>query len=303
MRMLSLSAAACAALALAACSVEPITFTLAGPPAEEDCAAPGDEDGDGAADCDDIDCAALPMCAPAAACRDGTVDSGEQCDDGNEVDGDGCDRNCTTTGCGNGVRTTGEWCDDGNTAETDGCRNDCKFSWAGRHAPVADATITTTAFGNDANTNLGARPDLRVYGSSFGTTSRVLMAFDLASIPPGAPIRSATLNIRMVSGVGSDFAVEVREVGGMPWAEFTVTWNLQPPFGQPRALLPHQGLTTWRFDITPMVLQWIAIPSSNRGLMLRVVPEVPTSESRSVVFWSREGMEPPYLEIELPLAP
>jgi len=43
----------------------------------------------------------------AGVCGDGVLDPGEQCDDGNAVDGDGCDSNCTPTGCGNGIRTAG----------------------------------------------------------------------------------------------------------------------------------------------------------------------------------------------------
>jgi cysteine-rich repeat protein len=46
-------------------------------------------------------------------CGDGSVATNEQCDDANQVDGDGCDNNCTVTGCGNSIRTTGEQCDDG----------------------------------------------------------------------------------------------------------------------------------------------------------------------------------------------
>ena len=56
-----------------------------------------------------------------------TLMSGEQCDDGNSIDGDGCDNNCQPTGCGNGVRTpmTGEQCDDGNRIDGDGCSGIC----------------------------------------------------------------------------------------------------------------------------------------------------------------------------------
>src|SRR5262245_54694235 len=47
-------------------------------------------------------------------CGDGIVSPGEECDDGNLVSGDGCDANCTFTACGNGIVTDGEECDDGN---------------------------------------------------------------------------------------------------------------------------------------------------------------------------------------------
>ncbi len=47
-----------------------------------------------------------------APCADGLLAPGEECDDGNDVDGDGCDRNCTFTRCGNGRRSAGEPCRD-----------------------------------------------------------------------------------------------------------------------------------------------------------------------------------------------
>ena len=67
-----------------------------------------------------------------AACGDGVVNqAGEQCDDGNLVDDDGCDRNCTPTACGNGIVTVGEECDDGNTVNGDGCDNNCTVTSCG----------------------------------------------------------------------------------------------------------------------------------------------------------------------------
>lgn len=91
-------------------------------------------------------------------CGDGTVDSGEQCDDGNTNNGDACANDCTLnavcgdgtinapgetceppgstqpngnvcrgdcTYCGDGTLDSGEECDDGNTNNGDACRNDC----------------------------------------------------------------------------------------------------------------------------------------------------------------------------------
>jgi hypothetical protein len=56
-------------IAIAACSVDPVTFTPGGDPIE-DCAVPGDEDGNGAADCSDPACGGAPSCQPT--CSDGT---------------------------------------------------------------------------------------------------------------------------------------------------------------------------------------------------------------------------------------
>lgn len=48
------------------------------------------------------------------------------CDDGNQVNGDGCDENCTPTACGNEILTAGEICDDGNLVNDDGCNSNCR---------------------------------------------------------------------------------------------------------------------------------------------------------------------------------
>ena len=57
----------------------------------------------------------------------------EPCDDGNEVQTDGCLTNCILPTCGDGHRRTDvpvgqegfEACDDGNEVQTDACTNDC----------------------------------------------------------------------------------------------------------------------------------------------------------------------------------
>ncbi|MBI1817423.1 MAG: DUF4215 domain-containing protein [Deltaproteobacteria bacterium] len=63
----------------------------------------------------------------ATLCGDGVLDPFEECDDGNAVNGDGCDSNCTLPGCGNGALSPGEQCDDGNSDDGDGCAADCTY--------------------------------------------------------------------------------------------------------------------------------------------------------------------------------
>lgn len=72
---------------------------------------------------------------PASVCGNGTVDSNEECDDGNTVDGDGCSATCTieqvlTPVCGNSTVEQGEQCDDGNTTNGDGCSSTCQTEQA-----------------------------------------------------------------------------------------------------------------------------------------------------------------------------
>jgi cysteine-rich repeat protein len=67
-----------------------------------------------------------------ASCGDGVVDTNEQCDDGNNVDGDGCSATCTVEAfCGDGTVDPGEQCDDGNNQNGDGCSATCTFEGGG----------------------------------------------------------------------------------------------------------------------------------------------------------------------------
>jgi cysteine-rich repeat protein len=71
----------------------------------------------------------LPPCpGPTAACGDGNLDPGEQCDDGNNVSCDGCNAACQIEACGNGKVECAEECDAGpqNGQPGSGCDANCK---------------------------------------------------------------------------------------------------------------------------------------------------------------------------------
>jgi uncharacterized repeat protein (TIGR01451 family) len=78
-----------------------------------------------------VETTVLADCDGAPECGDGVLDPGEECDDGNNVDGDGCSANCTLEYCGDGVLDPGEECDDGNNVDGDGCSADCKVEYCG----------------------------------------------------------------------------------------------------------------------------------------------------------------------------
>jgi cysteine-rich repeat protein len=141
MRTLSL-ALFCAALAACSSSAGKVT-----PPDEEDCGRAGDEDRNGLADCSDPACAAAIACRPA--CGNGRMDTGELCDDGNAINGDSCDNNCTRPACGNGVMTGSEGCDDGNAINGDGCDTNCTRTACG------NAIVTSGEACDDGNQTNG----------------------------------------------------------------------------------------------------------------------------------------------------
>ncbi|MBM4268317.1 MAG: DUF4215 domain-containing protein [Deltaproteobacteria bacterium] len=90
------------------------------------------------------------------ACGNGAVSASESCDDGNLLEGDGCDSNCTPTGCGNGIPTAGEACDDANANAGDACKNDCTLNVCGDGAirtgiESCDDGNLTSGDGCDAN--------------------------------------------------------------------------------------------------------------------------------------------------------
>ena len=75
--------------------------------------------------CDDTE---RYVCEGPPICGSGARGAGEECDDGNTDDGDGCSSTCILEGpapCGDGLIWLGEECDDGDTEGGDGCSATC----------------------------------------------------------------------------------------------------------------------------------------------------------------------------------
>ncbi len=80
---------------------------------------------------------------PVSFCGDGTVDVGEECDDGNTASNDGCSAVCVTEYCGDSITQAGlgEQCDDGaNGDNADGCTDSCIVN----NAPDCSAAAAST---------------------------------------------------------------------------------------------------------------------------------------------------------------
>lgn len=88
---------------------------------------------------------------PPPRCGDRTVDTGEECDDGNTRDGDGCSATCELEiECGNGRLDPTEGCDDGNTEDGDGCDSECV-----RESYCGDGTVDDGEVCDDGNNRSG----------------------------------------------------------------------------------------------------------------------------------------------------
>lgn len=89
----------------------------------------GDGSVDGGEDCDDGNRSNQDACLNScqdARCGDGFRNPAvEACDDGNQKSGDGCEPDCTLGECGDGVQQPGEDCDDGNQSNGDDCLATC----------------------------------------------------------------------------------------------------------------------------------------------------------------------------------
>ena len=96
----------------------------------------------------------LVLSPPALAqstCGDGVLDSGEECDDSNNVSGDGCSADCEDEAlCGDGEPDPGEECDDGNTDDGDGCSAECTFE-----SPCGDGDVDEGEECDDGNNDDG----------------------------------------------------------------------------------------------------------------------------------------------------
>jgi cysteine-rich repeat protein len=126
--------------------------------------------------------------AAGGVCGDGAVDAGEQCDDNNLLDGDGCSSQCTDEICGNSIIDVGEQCDDGNKFGNDGCSGSCRIEFCG-DATVQNKLGESCDDGNNTNGD-GCTSTCKIEPSKVGIKSSAatsISPIDVIDTPPTVP--------------------------------------------------------------------------------------------------------------------
>jgi cysteine-rich repeat protein len=174
----------------------------------------------------EIDIAQPDFYSDNPACGNGILDPGEECDDGNAMNSEGCTALCRNARCGDGLLWSGiEECDDGNTFGGDGCSAVCHLE------PGTDTSA-------DAVSDADSLPDIQHDDAALGDGDDVDDSFvdmeDDVDVVPGFVMLSLP-----------DLNLDIREYsdGGTYSALFpgTHTWN-GVPF---ELVLDSYGFTAW----------------------------------------------------------
>src|SRR5262245_35023997 len=148
-----------------------------------------------------------------------------------------------------------------------------------RLAAVEDAHVEVLA----AATNFGGAPELRL-GTRFSSIPwlifvRGYLKFDLGPAAGlGVPLR-ATLAWHQSSTEqsGAPILVSAQRVTAS-WTEMSVTWNTMPsddPFVYATTPVGNGTPIGWlRWDVTPLVRDWLTATHPNHGVVLRLANEV-----------------------------
>jgi cysteine-rich repeat protein len=126
-------------------------------------------------------------------CGDSLLDPNEECDDGNNLDGDSCEADCTLPVCGNAILDAGEECDDGNNDDGDTCEGDCTIPRCGNGVldpgEVCDDGADNGAPGDACTTRCTLNPgrELPKFEAAVGT-AKVKVAGSALSVPVATTI-------------------------------------------------------------------------------------------------------------------
>lgn len=163
--------------------------------------------------------------------------------------------------------------------------------------PAIGKDAFLASFGS--NVNYGNHPEFTAMGwtcSGPSCVARGLLEFDLTSIPVGAVIQSASLNLyantNPYNGNGSAMfganAAELYRVTSS-WNESSVTYNTQPSYNVSNSINLPASISAFQnylgINVTSMVSDMVTNPSTNFGFLLKLNNELPYA---SMIFASSD---------------
>lgn len=158
--------------------------------------------------------------------------------------------------------------------------------------PSADTYVTGD---NNGAANFGTDNTLVLF-MDFSNTARILMKFDVSSIPQGAAISSATLGMDLGLSTGTQSVSPVVYRITENWLETSVTQNTQPAHGAEITSSPVTNFPDKKtFDLTEAVRNWVSGVWSNYGIKIIGREGLASTLNYRREFGSRESGTPPTL--------
>jgi hypothetical protein len=184
----------------------------------------------------------------------------------------------------------------------------CASAFAGTISlnPIADASIELGHA--QTNTNNGTSTSM-VVDRETTDLQRALIQFDLSSIPTGATINSAVLELQATQ-IGGLITIEAYRIDEA-WVENSVTWNNRQTGTNwstaggsfnPTAVasITTNSIGQHSFGITTLVQGWFGGSIANDGVM---IGSPDGGGNRTITYDTREGTTPPVLVITYTLPP
>jgi hypothetical protein len=163
---------------------------------------------------------------------------------------------------------------------------------------------TYIASGNP-NGNYGSGTNLGIgYSSSGPQAMRMLMQFNLSSIPSNATVNSAVVYLYQMSASGEANMAFQAQYAVTPWNEFNATWNNANHIGGAAVLVGNFSNTLgWlSFDCSNLIQSWVNGSEPNHGLIL-TGNEDPSANSSRWFYSSNAGSNRPYVDITYTILP
>jgi hypothetical protein len=168
---------------------------------------------------------------------------------------------------------------------------------------VADASINAAA----PTANYGLVAETNIVRGGAASSERALFSFDLSSVPSGATIKSASLELTVVNNPGLDKIIAVHRVAqgsNRSWVEGQVTWQqyktgsnwtasggdfvAAPSDSEPVSGSAAAG-TVVLFQVLADAQSFHATPATNYGFLIKDSQEPALNSGEHVYFATREN--------------